>query len=93
MRFVRENTTLVQASELRTRLDEILSRAKASRVVVEKHHKPVAVLLDLEEFERIEQALEDLSDLVLALEARTRERKAKAGAYVPLEKVEKSYLK
>ena len=92
MKVVRENTTLVQTSELRTKLEEVLKRTKSSRVVLEKHHKPVAVLVDPEEFERMEEALESLSDILLALEAHEREKKTPRTSYIPLEVIEKKYL-
>lgn len=85
MKTIRENTTLVQASELRTRLDEVISRLKVGRVVLEKHHKPVAVLVDPARFEAMEAALEEVSDMLLALEAKRRETGSKRTDFVPRE--------
>lgn len=88
MKVVHENTTFVQASELRTHLDEILKQVSKSRVVLEKHHKPVAVLVDPKKYEEMEDILEGYSDLILALEARKREKR-KNKKYIPLEEVMK----
>lgn len=85
MKTLRENTTLVQASELRTRLDEVLSRLKVSRVILEKHHKPVAVLVDPARYEAMEAALEEFSDTLLALQAKKREAGAGKSDFVALE--------
>lgn len=85
MKTIRENTTLVQASELRARLDEVISRLKVSRVVLEKHHRPVAVLVDPARYEAMEAALEEFSDVLLALEAKRRETGSKKSDFVPLE--------
>ena len=92
MKIIREKTTLVQASELRTKLDEVLLQLGSSRVILEKHHKPVAVLIDPKEYEQIEEALEQFSDLLLALEAKKREQKASNNNYIDLESVEKQFL-
>ena len=93
MKTFLKDTTLIQTSELRTRLDEALRLAKTGRVIIEKHHKPVAVLVDPERFEQMEEALEGLSDVVLALEARVREQGSKASDFVSLETVEKRLRK
>lgn len=92
MKVIKEKTTLVQTTELRSNLPEVLKRARTSRVVLERHHKPVAVLIDPDEYERIEEALEQFSDLLLALEARSREPRGRRNEYVDLEQVLKRFL-
>ncbi|MCD6478256.1 MAG: type II toxin-antitoxin system Phd/YefM family antitoxin, partial [Candidatus Aenigmarchaeota archaeon] len=42
---VKENTTLVGVSELRSGIDKILEKAREGLVIIEKRHKPAAVLL------------------------------------------------
>lgn len=93
MRVIEEKSTLVQTSELRTRLDEILRQVGSTRLILEKHHKPVAVLVDPSDFDLMEQALEEYSDLLLALEAKARWKKSRRKDYVSLEAVEKRFLK
>jgi len=75
MKTYQENTTLVQASELRTKLNEVLKLLPKQKVVLEKHHKPVAFLVDPVEFEESEEIREAYSDILLAFEARKREKR------------------
>lgn len=58
MKIIRENTVLAGVSELRTGLDEILAQLKRSPVVLEKHHRPVAVLVAPARFEAMSRILE-----------------------------------
>jgi len=83
---VKEDTTLVGVSELRTKIDEILAEAKKRHVLIEKRNKPVAMLLSIEEFDRLESLLEFVEDYGLVALARERERK---GKYLSLEEAKK----
>jgi prevent-host-death family protein len=62
MRRVEEASTYYGASELRISFDKILAEALTRRVIIEKRHKPVAVLLSIEEFKEYEEAMEALED-------------------------------
>lgn len=62
---VKEETTLVGISEFRTHADDILKIAKKHRVVIEKRNKPVAVLLSMELYEKLEELIEAVEDRVL----------------------------
>lgn len=83
---LKENTTLVGISELRTKIDEVLTELKKRHILIEKRNKPVAVLLSIEEFERLESFLEFVEDYGLAVLARQREGK---GKYFSLEEAKK----
>lgn len=74
---VKEHTTLVGVSEFRTKIDAILEEIKKHRVMIEKRNKPVAMLLSIEEFERLESLLEFIEDYGLAALAKQREGKGK----------------
>ena len=52
MRQVKSDTTLVGISELRTQADAIVKVAQRGPVVLEKHHKPIAVLVPIEQWRR-----------------------------------------
>lgn len=62
---VKEDTTLVGISEFRTHADDILKTARKHRVVIEKRNKPVAVLLSMELYEKLEELIEAVEDRVL----------------------------
>jgi prevent-host-death family protein len=62
---IKENTTLVGVSELRSGIDKILKKAKKGLVIIEKRHKPQAVLMSNEKYEHITGMLDLAEDLVL----------------------------
>jgi prevent-host-death family protein len=82
---VKENTTLVGVSELRTGIDNILKKAKEGLVVIEKRHKPQAVLLSSEEYEHMQNIVETAEDLVLGFMARDRFKSSTDKDYIPIE--------
>ena len=89
MRRVKGDTTLVGVSELRTQADEILKVAQQEPVIVEKHHKPMAVLIPITQYERTESILDTLEDTILGLLAKERERRTPRKAYLTLEELER----
>ena len=88
MRRVKGDTTLVGISELRTQVEEILKVARREPVIVEKHHKPMAVLVPIDQYDRTEEALDALEDHLLGLLAKERERKSPHKGYLTLEELE-----
>lgn len=69
---VKEDTTLVGISELRTNIDKILEEAKKHKVLIERRNKPVAVLLAIERYADIEKILGTLEDVTLGYLAKER---------------------
>ena len=84
---VKENTTLVGISEFRAGLEAILEKTRKGLVIIEKRHKPQAVLMSSEEYEQIQQTLETAEDLVLGFLAKERDKNSKAGDYIDIEKL------
>ncbi len=85
MHTVKEDTTLVGVSELRTRLEKILEEAKHHKVVIEKRNKPVAVLIAIERYNAIEGILDQIEDYELGKLAKEREGKSSRKDYISLE--------
>ena len=85
---VKEDTTLVGVSELRTNIDRVLEEAKKHKVLIEKRNKPVAVLFTIERYERMEEILDALEDIALGYLAREREAASKPEDYLDIHKVE-----
>ena len=83
---VKEDTTLVGISELRTHIEAILEESKKHKIVIGRRNKPVAVLLDMEKYNRMEHSLELLEDFVLGFLAKERDAKTKSSDYVDIEK-------
>jgi len=86
---VKENTTIVGVSEIRTKIDEIIKAAKNSKILIKKRNKFLAVLLDLEKYNEMEEILDTLEDIALGYLAKEREKKSKSTDYINIEEVEK----
>lgn len=82
---VKENTTFVGVSELRSGLDKILEKAKKGLVIIEKRRKPQAVLMSSEEYEYITGMLDVAEDLVLGFIAEERLKNSRESDYVDIE--------
>ncbi len=89
MRTVKEQTTLVGISELRTKAEEILQLMNRSTVVIEKRHKPLAVMLPIARYEEMEALLDWAEDQILGTLARQRERGTPKKSYLTLEETQR----
>lgn len=88
MIIVNENTTIVGVAELRTDTVRVLEEMKKHSVILTRRNKPVGVLLDYEEYERMRGTIEEHEDMLLAAIAKERsERKGKK--VITLEEAEK----
>lgn len=65
MLTVKEDTTVVGITELRKMIPEILKKIKRERVVLTRRNQPIGILVDYEEFERIEQMIDLIEDHLL----------------------------
>lgn len=86
---VKENTTIVGLSELRTKMDKILELAKNYKVLIERRNKPLAVLLDIDKYNEMEKILDALEDVALGYLAKEREAGSKSSNYIDIEKIER----
>ncbi|MCK4336823.1 MAG: type II toxin-antitoxin system Phd/YefM family antitoxin [Candidatus Aminicenantes bacterium] len=82
---MKENTTLVGVSELRAGIDKILEKARKGLVIIEKRHKPQAVLMSNEEYEHLTNILDMAEDLVLGFIAVDRFKNSKETDYLDIE--------
>jgi len=76
---------IVPISEMRKRQAEVLAEIGRRPVVLTQHGRGVAVLVSLEEWERLLERLEDLDDAVTTLEAREQDMEPPAGLEQALE--------
>lgn len=86
---IKEDTTLVGISELRTHIDKIIEESKKHKVLIERRNKPVAVLMAMERYNQIEEILDLLEDTALGLLAKERESKSKPSDYIDIKAAEK----
>ena len=85
MMTIKEETTIVGVSEMRTKMDEILAASRKHLVIIEKRNKPLAVLIDAIAYARLAERMEILEDFVLAHVAKAREHGAKKSDYIDIE--------
>lgn len=82
---IRNSATIASISEFRSKSEQILSHLKENRVILERHKKPIAVMLDYAQYEKLEAMLEVAEDLVLGTLALERDRSAKKSDFVDLD--------
>ena len=59
---VKKDTTLVGISEFCTKGQEILNELKTHKVIIERRNKPVAMLLSLKKYEKMQEVFEWIED-------------------------------
>jgi prevent-host-death family protein len=72
MLSVKEDTTIVGITELRKMIPEILKKIKQEKVILTRRNRPIGILVDYEEYERMEKMIETLEDQVLGQLAKER---------------------
>lgn len=82
---VKENTTFVGVSELRKGIDKILEKTRTGLVIIEKRHKPQAILISKKEYDHIMNILDTAEDLVLGFIAADRFKNSKETDYLDIE--------
>jgi len=85
----KEDTTLVGISELRTHFDKILEAIARGKVLLERRHKPIAVIVPIEKYNRMEELIEAIEDTQLGYLAKERDLKSKPQDYIDLDVAEK----
>jgi prevent-host-death family protein len=86
---VKEDTTLVGISELRTHFDRVLEAIGKSKVLLKKRNKPLAVIVPIDKFNRMEELIEMIEDAGLGYLAKGRDLKSKSSDYLELDTIEK----
>lgn len=86
---VREDTTLVGLSELRTNFNKVLEALSKHKVLLERRNKPLAVIVPVEKYEQMEELIELIEDAGLGYLAKERDIKSKPLDYLDLDKAEK----
>ncbi len=83
---IKEKSTIVSISELRTKAEEILNRLKENKVILSRHNKPVVVMLDYKQYETVEKMLGFAEDYILGSIALQRDVHAKKRDFVDIDK-------
>lgn len=75
---VEEKATIVGVAELRKVMSDILEKIKSNKVILTRRNKPVGVIVDYEEYKKMEEIIDALEDYVLGHLAKERaQRKGK----------------
>lgn len=86
-----QDTVMVGATELRSKMPMISKDIKTKKVVVVKRGQPFAVLTDFNEYQRKEEMIDVFEDIVLGYLAKERNDKSKDADFVSAEEVKKKY--
>ncbi|MBI2252736.1 MAG: type II toxin-antitoxin system Phd/YefM family antitoxin [Armatimonadetes bacterium] len=89
---VKEDTTLVGISELRTNFNKVLEAVSKSKVLLERRHKPLAVIVPIEKYNYMEELIELIEDSGLAHLAKERDLKSKPSDYIDIDRFEKKQI-
>lgn len=85
---IKEETTLVGVSELKTHFNQILNAAKEKNVVLTKRNRPIMAILDYDRYQQMTELIEELEDLSLENLAQQRLNR-KDRKTIPLEEAMK----
>lgn len=85
MMTVKENTTIAAISELRNKSEAILHSLNENRVILERHKKPVAVMMNYKRFEALEKMIDFAEDYILGSIALERDKKSKPSDFVDID--------
>ncbi len=82
---IKEQSTIASISELKTKSEEIIKQLAEHQVILQKHNKPVAVMVAYGKFQEFEKLIDSLEDKVLGLMALERFNHTDKNKYLPLE--------
>jgi len=69
---VKEDTTIVGVTELRKMIPEILEKIKTEKVILTRRNRPIGILVDYDEYEKMEKILDAAEDFMLGQLAKER---------------------
>ena len=82
---INERSSIVALSELRTKSEEILKQLSKNKVILQKHNKPVAVMLSYQQYSVLEELLDRIEEYTLGMTALERDKKASKKDFVDIE--------
>jgi len=82
---VKNKASIASISELRSKSKLVLKSMKDHPVILQRHNKPLAVLMDYKSFETLDAMLDYAEDYILGRLAARRERQARSEDYVDID--------
>ena len=89
MLAVDEQTALIGLSELRTAAPKLLKYLQTHKVILTRRNKPVGILMDYDEYKKMEVLIELIEDTVLGQIAEERRKGAKKESYLSHEQMKR----
>jgi prevent-host-death family protein len=89
MLAVDEQTALIGLSELRTAAPKLLKYLQTHKVILTRRNKPVGVMMDYDEYKKMEALIDLIEDTALGQIARERHKSAKKESYLTLEETKR----
>ena len=83
---VKEKTTIAGISELRDQSEKILNSVKDHPVILERHNKPVAVMIGYKRYATFQKMLDFAEDYILGLIASERDKHASKKDFIDIDK-------
>lgn len=83
---VKKESTIVGLSELRTKSEAILHELKSHPVILEKHNKPVAVMIGYSRYALEEKIMDLAEDYIMGCLAAERDKESHTKDFVDIEK-------
>ena len=82
---INEKASIAALSELRTKSEEILKQLATHKVILQKHNKPVAVMIAYKQYAVLEALLDKIEDYALGMAALERDKKTAAKDFVDIQ--------
>ena len=86
---VKEDTTLVGISELRANFHKVLEALTKNKVLLERRNKPLAVIVSIEKYARMEKLIDLIEDTALGYIAKERDIKSSPKDYIDIDEAVK----
>ncbi len=84
----KEDSSIVGVAELRSKTSNVLNEIKKNKVILTKRNKPVGIIIDYKEYEKMQKIIDEVEDIVLGNIARDRIKRKDREA-ISLEEAEK----
>jgi prevent-host-death family protein len=82
---VNDKTTIAAISELRNKSEEILKQLADHRVILQRHNKPVAVMMGYRQYEQFSKMMDLVEEYALGMVALERDKKSGKKDFVNIE--------
>jgi len=82
---INDKATIAAISELRNKSEDILKQLADHRVILQRHNKPVAVMIGYRQYEQFNKLLDLVEEYALGMTAFERDKKSSKKDFVDIE--------